>query len=194
MPQVALRMMGSDHLSSTAGARVDRLSQGQVEVLLLVDRHLSSKQIAVRLGISSHTVDQRIRGALEKLSVERRGDAARIVADHFGPGSEPYQRLIHQSPHIDPTSPADHQVGAVSTQIRHADRVGKVDPFGFITEQSPVGHRPSLHMPFATRSHPSNEMSVGQRLLWIVLIAIGAAFAAGMYLAGLESLSRLLGD
>jgi hypothetical protein len=35
-------------------------------------------------------------------------------------------------------------------------------------------------------------MSVGQRLLWIVLIAIGAAFAAGMYLAGLESLARLL--
>ena len=35
-------------------------------------------------------------------------------------------------------------------------------------------------------------MSVGQRLFWIVAIAIGAAFLAGMYLAGLESLSRLL--
>ncbi len=36
-------------------------------------------------------------------------------------------------------------------------------------------------------------MSVGQRLLWIVLIAIGAIFSAGMYLAGLESLSRMIG-
>jgi len=35
-------------------------------------------------------------------------------------------------------------------------------------------------------------MSVGQKLLWIVVIATGAAFSAGMYLAGLESLSRLL--
>jgi len=35
-------------------------------------------------------------------------------------------------------------------------------------------------------------MSVGQRLLWIAVIAIGAAFSAGMYLAGLESLVRLL--
>ena len=34
-------------------------------------------------------------------------------------------------------------------------------------------------------------MSVGQRLLWIVIIAMGAAFSAGMYLAGLESLDRL---
>jgi ABC-type Na+ efflux pump permease subunit len=35
-------------------------------------------------------------------------------------------------------------------------------------------------------------MSIVQRLLWIVLIAMGAAFSAGMYLAGLESLSRLI--
>jgi hypothetical protein len=35
-------------------------------------------------------------------------------------------------------------------------------------------------------------MSVGSRLLLIVLIAIGAAFSAGMYLAGLESLSRMM--
>ncbi len=32
-------------------------------------------------------------------------------------------------------------------------------------------------------------MSVGQRLFWIAAIAIGAAFSAGMYLAGLESLA-----
>ena len=35
-------------------------------------------------------------------------------------------------------------------------------------------------------------MSVGARLFWIVMIAIGAAFSAGMYLAGLESLGRML--
>jgi hypothetical protein len=35
-------------------------------------------------------------------------------------------------------------------------------------------------------------MGVGLRLLWIVLIAIGATFSAGMYLAGLESLSRMI--
>ena len=35
-------------------------------------------------------------------------------------------------------------------------------------------------------------MSVGLRQLWIFLIATGAAFSAGMYLAGLESLARLL--
>jgi hypothetical protein len=60
------------------------------------------------------------------------------------------------------------------------------------TEQRPANSWASLPLPFATRSQPANEMSVGVRLLWIVLIAIGAAFSAGMYLAGLESLSRMI--
>ena len=169
-------------------ARIARLSAGQLDCLRLVDQHLSSKEIAAELKISPHTVDQRVRGALQILGVERRTQAARLVARHSGP----YQRLIHQPPHVEPTPPTSHQGGAVSHQIRHADRAGGVGFAGFITEQRPTQFRPLLHLPIATRSNPRNEMSVGQRLLWIVLIAAGAAFSAGMYLAGLESLSRLL--
>ena len=171
---------------------VARLTPGQVDCLLLVDRHHSSKEIAVRLGISPHTVDQRIRGALEKLGVERRGEAARMVAATLAADDAAYQRLIHQSPHIDPHPAAGHEQGAVRTQIRHADRAGGASSSGNLTEQSPAGLGFPLHLPFATRSHPSNEMSVGARLMWIVLISIGATFSAGMYLAGLESLSRMI--
>ena len=169
-----------------------RLSQGQIDCLLLVDRHHSSKEIAAQLGISPHTVDQRIRGALEKLGVERRGEAARMVAAALSPDDPAYQRLIHQSPYIDlPIQPGD-QDSTVCTQIRHADRAGEVSPPGVNTEQRPVGLGSPLQLPFATRSHPSNEMSVGLRLVWILLIAMGATFSAGMYLAGLESLSRMI--
>ena len=173
-------------------ARVTRLSQGQIDCLLLVDQHHSSKEIAVQLGISPHTVDQRIRGALEKLGGDRRGEAARLVAATIAHDDEAYQRLIHQSPHIDAAAVRGHQGGAVSHQIRHADRAGEASPPGVKTEQRSVGFGSPLQLPFATRSHPSNEMSVGFRLLWIVLIAIGATFSAGMYLAGLESLSRMI--
>jgi len=159
---------------------------------LLVDRHHSSKEIAVRLGISPHTVDQRIRGALEKLGVERRGEAARLVAAAISPDDAAYQRLIHQSPYIDRPPHHGHEDGTVRTQIRHADRAGEASPPGNLTEQSPAGLGSPLQLPFATRSHPSNEMSVGLRLVWIVLIAMGATFSAGMYLAGLESLSRMI--
>ncbi len=171
---------------------VARLSQGQIECLLLVDQHHNSKEIAVRLGISPHTVDQRIRLALEKLGVDRRGEAARLVAAALPLHDPAYQRLIHQSPHIDDAALFRHQQGAVGNQIRHADRAGEASPPGVITEQRSVGFGSPLQLPFATRSHPSNEMGVGLRLLWIVLIAMGATFSAGMYLAGLESLSRMI--
>ena len=169
-----------------------RLSGGQIECLLLVDRHHNSKEIAAKLGISPHTVDQRIRRALEKLGVERRGEAARLVAASLPADHPAYQRLIHQSPYIDLADPTEQVVGTVRTKIRHADRAGEAFPSGNLTEQSPVGSGSPLQLPFATRSHPSNEMSVGFRLLWILLIAIGATFSAGMYLAGLESLSRMI--
>jgi DNA-binding CsgD family transcriptional regulator len=169
-------------------ARVARLTPGQLDCLLLVDQHLSSKEIAAELHISPHTVDQRVRQALAILGVERRTQAARMVAQHKGP----YQRLIHQSPYIETDVQPSHPEAAVGHQIRHADRAGEAGKAGFLTEQRPASFWPSLQPPFATRSNPRNEMSVGQRLFWIAAIAIGAAFSAGMYLAGLESLARLL--
>ena len=168
--------------------RVARLSKGQLDCLRLVHQHLSSKEIAAELGISPHTVDQRIRGALQALGVERRSQAARIVAAEAGP----YQRLIHQAPYIVPTDPGGHPEEAIGIQIRHADRTEGTGATGFETEQRPQSRSP-LFLPIATRSNPRNEMSAGQRLAWIIIIAIGATFSAGMYLAGLESLSRMLG-
>ncbi len=189
MGQVASGNNGTDRESDAGASPVSRLTQGQLDCLRLVDQHLSSKEIAVELGISSHTVDQRIRLALQTLKVERRSQAARLVSQQLGP----YQRLIHQSPHIEGAPNPGQSDGAVGFQIRHADRAGRAGGSGFNTEQRPGFNRPSLFLPFATRSHPRNEMSVGQRLLCIVLIAIGAIFSAGMYLAWLESLSRMIG-
>ena len=177
-------------------ARVARLTAGQLDCLRLVNEHLSSKEIAAELHISPHTVDQRVRGALHILGVERRSQAARLVAQHApgsaAPSANLHQRLIHQSPYVEADRINPQPMATVSHQIRHADRAGGAGSAGFKTEQRPASIRPSLQLPFATRSNPRNEMSVGQRLLWIVLIATGAAFSVGMYLAGLESLVRLL--
>lgn len=169
---------------------IDRLTPGQLECLALVYQHLSSKEIAVELGISSHTVDQRIRQALHHLGVERRSEAARIAA--AAGLLAPYQRLIHQPPHIDPAPIPGESDAAVSHQIRHADRAGGTGSLGDMTEQTSVGFLSSLPLPIATRSRPRNEMSIGLRLMWIVVISLGSIFAVGMYLAGLESLARLL--
>jgi len=189
VPNPALGDSGPADIEPEVADRVAKLTDGQLDCLRLVAQHMSSKEIAAELGISPHTVDQRIRQSLHTLEVPRRSQAARIVSQV----AEPYQRLIHQSPYIEPSSPAGNESAAVSNQIRHAGRAGEAwGSAGFHTEQKNVFSWSSLQLPFATRSHPRNEMSVGLRLLWIVLIATGAAFSAGMYLAGLESLARLL--
>lgn len=189
MPNPVLRDDCPTDIEPDAADRVARLTEGQLDCLRLVAEHFSSKEIAVELGISPHTVDQRIRQSLQTLGVARRSQAARLVSHH----AEPYQRLIHQSPHIEARAPAGEQSSAVGNQIRHAGRAGETwESSGFHTEQKHGFSWSSLQLPFATRSHPRNEMSVGLRLLWIVIIATGAAFSAGMYLAGLESLARLL--
>ena len=61
-------------------AAIELLSQAQIDCLLLAHQQLTSKQIARRLGISPHTVDQRIRRAVKILYCERRADAARLLA------------------------------------------------------------------------------------------------------------------
>ena len=184
---------GETALADSHEDRVDRLSAGQRQCLELVNQHLSSKEIALRLGISPHTVDQRVRLALQILGVDKRGEAARLVAAASATSENPpYQRLIHQPPHIDASPAAAQQDGAVSHQIRHADRAGGSSLVGIETEQRPADRWASLPLPIATRSRPTNEMSIGLRLAWIVTIAVGAAFSAGMYLAGLESLTRML--
>ena len=188
MPDTAVGEGPAD-VEPQVAKRVAKLTEGQLDCLRLVAQHLSSKEIAVELNISPHTVDQRIRQALHTLGVSRRSQAARIVAHNGGP----YQRLIHQSPYIEAEDPTSDPGGAVSTQIRHAGRAGEAwESSSFKTEQKRALPWSSLQLPFATRSHPRNEMSVGLRLLWVVAIATGAAFSAGMYLAGLESLARLL--
>jgi DNA-binding CsgD family transcriptional regulator len=148
-------------LQATDRLSADDLTQGQIDCLLLVGQHLTSKEIASRLGMSRHTVDQRIRKAMRALGVRRRCEAARIVVGHYGP--------IFQW-HSDSPEPLLAPAAA-----GHAMR-----------------SRTGIPLPFATGFRPRNEMSIALRLVWIVAIAFGAAVSAGMYLAGLESLGRLL--
>jgi DNA-binding CsgD family transcriptional regulator len=141
-------------------AALDRLTQAQIDCLLLVYQHMTSKQIAPRLGVSSHTVDQRIRTALRILGCTSRAQAAQLVA----------------SRHLPTAMFQWHPPG----------------PEPFVDYDVPRTHRRGVQLPFATKSHPTNEMSPSVRLLWIVTIAAVSALSAGVYLAGLESLARLL--
>ena len=105
-------------LAEVGGLEVGRLSEGQKDCLRLVLAHMTSKEIARHLGISSHTVDQRLRYAIRILGARTRMQAALKLseAEHlqFGPhataksdtryasferqdDTSPTDRLVHQS-------------------------------------------------------------------------------------------------
>lgn len=100
------------------GTRIARLSSGQLECLRLVDRHMSSKEIAAELGVSSHTVDQRLRVALQILGVDRRAQAARLVTEFSEQTATPVKALGAQT-----RDPPGHHSGPL--------------PFPFATASSP---------------------------------------------------------
>ena len=135
------------------------LTGGQIECLRLVNQHLTSAEIATHLGISRHTVDQRVRTALRVLGVQNRWQAARLV------GAVTSREV--------PSAGLNHRSSAL-----HLDAA--------------AGPLTDWHFPFTTRAHPTNTMRVRTRLFWIVSIAISSMAAAGVYLAGLESLARML--
>ena len=155
-------------MNDEPGKTVERLTQGQIDCLMLVHQNLTSKEIAPMLGISSHTVDQRIRASLRILGCDNRAVAARLVAS---------QRAPAQAFNWHPTV-ADPLVESAVPEPVHT--------------QASVRPKWGIRLPFATKTHPVNDMTIALRLLWIGIIACGAAFSMGMYLAGLESLARLV--
>ena len=58
---------------------LNRLSRREAEVLLLIARGNSNKEIAYELGISYHTVVNHVRNLFEKLEVHNRTEATRIA-------------------------------------------------------------------------------------------------------------------
>jgi DNA-binding NarL/FixJ family response regulator len=58
----------------------ERLSARELEVLLLLDQHLSTEEIAARLFISEHTVRSHVKNLLAKLGVSSRREALEQLA------------------------------------------------------------------------------------------------------------------
>jgi DNA-binding CsgD family transcriptional regulator len=137
---------------------IARLSAAQVDTLRHVLAHRSSKEIARVMGVSPHTVDERIRRAIRTLGVSTRVEAARMVA---ASEAEPaYQPLIYQPSQLGPAAP-EGDITVVPA---------KVSAGGFL----------SIGFPFPTRDRPTNTHGLKERILWPILIAFGTimAFAA----------------
>jgi hypothetical protein len=51
---------------------------------------------------------------------------------------------------------------------------------------------PGIRLPFRRKGQRDNDLTVGDRLIWIQAIALGAAIAFGMLMTGLQVLTGLI--
>lgn len=166
---------------------VERLTEGQRECLRRVLRHMSSKEIARELGISSHTVDQRLRIAMHSLGTTSRVEAAKMLAAREQ--GDAYQSSVYQPLYIAPTMlpHAASRLGEGQREQRGDDARTEDEARLSPTPSAPSG----LPLALPIRGGRRNDLGPWQRLGWIVAIAIGTALAFGALLAGLQALAEL---
>lgn len=195
-------------------ARVARLTAGQRACLELVDDHATSKEIALRLGISRHTVDARLRQAMQTLGVSSRREAA--VIWRAASGTEPYQSFAYQSPRIE-LPRDDAEIAAIASQPEvvdgsdaHADfsyaekgldrssaaaarapartaHVAEAAAFAWNADlDRPRDPAPSLRLWGGV-----NDLTLPQRFAGILIVTIIAMLAFGLLLSGISALAQL---
>jgi hypothetical protein len=166
---------------------------------------MNSKEIGRELGVSPHTVDQRLRRSMQLLNASSRFEAARRFAQVDTENA--YQSLIYQSPDVE----KEMQTGKLGASVKpehsferdlkenHQNEIHR--NIGSAKNVS-GGHYPSeTHHPNVTINRfpipryqcEKNQLTVFEKLGWIGLITIGSALSFGGRLAGLEALSRLRG-
>jgi DNA-binding CsgD family transcriptional regulator len=137
--------------------RIARLTDKQRECLRLVYAHLSSKEIAPRLGVEPGTVDQYIKAAMRVLGVSDRRAAARMLAE--------YERMFHsQLAMREEQAPFDADSPDEAAEPRFAFPIPGTKP---------------------------EKLGPLQRLIWIFAIMMAMALVFGVFIAGVEALSRI---
>lgn len=170
---------------------VGRLTDGQLVCLRLVMEGHTSKRIAKELGISPHTVDQRLRLAIHTLSVENRFDAARLVRRVEG---DRYQRPVYQPPHVvEVPEPVETEPASGDTDgARRHDAYSVVGEARPSFEPLPSDVPPPSPPVRSGEGRRRNDLAPMVRIAWTVGLMIGVVLALGLLITAAEGLARLM--
>lgn len=181
-------------------ARVERLTPGQRACLDLVDDHATSKEIALKLGISRHTVDARLRQAMQVLDVGSRREAAMIW--RAASGADGYQPFAYQPPQVEMPAPGVDSFGHDDGQRYPGDDLdgtaGRLVPAGEVADAVawsfaavPPQLPAQLRAPSLRLWGGANDLTPSQRIAGILIVMIIAMLAFGLLLSGIAALTQL---
>ena len=147
-----------------------------------------SKEIAGDLGIEKSTVDSYLTEAVRLLGAKNRRHAALLLAEH------------EESTTVSPFGDTPDKMGADSARLvpPHPLLPSDVSPGEQVAgqpETAKKGATPILagiRLPYRRKGQADNDLSVGDRLIWIQAIAVGSAIAFGMLAMGLQVVTTLI--
>lgn len=176
--------------------RVNKLSDGQRDCLRLVAENRSSKEIARILGISPHTVDQRLKRATAVLAVESRFEAARMFMRHARrcePSTLPYDALVYQHPGLSgraeygdidlPSNEQDPLGGGEGATLHEA----QASYFSMFEAEA----KPRTLSSVLTGVSRENELPTSWRLVVILAIMLLGVVSFALLVNVVEGVSRL---
>jgi hypothetical protein len=150
---------------------------------------METKEIARELGISPDGVNQRIKAAMRILGVNRRRDAALMLAEtesqpHYQPLVYPPRDIAFES------DPATFGPSTESGREQEPVTIGaREEQAAFQAVPQPRSGR--FRLPLPVRGGRPGDLNSLQRLGWIFGMMLLIAFAFGVFLAGMEALSRI---
>ena len=168
--------------------RFDRLTRRHRECLIGVRQLQGSKEIADTLGIEKSTVDSYLTEAVKVLGARNRRDAALMLDAH--------ERL---STPENGGFARPHKIGGDSARLFSAP---SALPFLASPDEQVVGQPGSraerssrfsgIRLPYRRKGQTDNDLSVGDRLIWIQVIVVGSAVGFGMLATGLQVVTEIL--
>jgi DNA-binding CsgD family transcriptional regulator len=169
--------------------RFDRLTRRHRECLRGVRQLKGSKEIAEELGIEKSTVDSYLTEAVKVIGARNRRDAALQLEEH-----ETASGVTMSEPDPDKMGGDSARLvppPALPPEPRSPDEL-VVGQSGGVAERSGTVALAGIRLPFRRRGQAGNNLSVGDRLLWIQVITLGLAIGFGMLMTGLQILTGLL--
>ena len=182
--------------------RFARLAPRHRECLRLVRQLKSSKQIAAELGIAPGTVDGYLTEAAEIIGVRGRAAAANALAEHeaaLSSSNIPAVPPANSPQKPPPEIPGVELAGVADTPVLPSfpmtpDRADPVAPASPpVPVQAGAASVSGFRLPLRRKGEVGNDLSMGQRLLWIPALALASVVGFGTLVTALETLTGLLG-
>jgi len=157
---------------------IEQLTARERDCLRLVARGMSSKEIALALGLSPLTVDGYLKEAVRTLGVSSRREAARILASHE---SHP-QAAPPQAEETPPQNLGGEPLDLAETVLSEVPLPPKRSEA-----------EPRFRVPFLRQGKQTNDLDPFNRLMWIFGLALLMMIAVANFLNGLGALWRITG-